>query len=64
MRPLETYLQDKVRAITNLRNQGTGMSDGDLFTASQLRRGADLEILSGSNLGTRCNRGQKPQGEG
>ncbi|HAE58724.1 MAG TPA: DNA methyltransferase, partial [Anaerolineae bacterium] len=40
-------LKPKVRAVTNLRNQGAGMPDGGLFTASQFRRGADLEALSG-----------------
>lgn len=40
-------LKPKVRAVTNLRNQGAGMPDGGLFTASQLRRGADLEAVGG-----------------
>lgn len=40
-------LKPKVRAVTNLRNQGAGMPDGGLFTASQFRRGADLEALIG-----------------
>ncbi len=40
-------LKPKVRAVTNLRNQGAGMPDGGLFTVSQFRGGADLETLGG-----------------
>ena len=40
-------LKPKVRTVINLKNQGAGMPDGGLFTASQFKHGADLETLAG-----------------
>ena len=42
-------LKPRVRCIINLKNQGAGLPDGGLFTASQFQKSGDVEPLNGQN---------------
>lgn len=42
-------LKPRVRCIINLKNQGAGLPDGGLFTASQFQRASEAKLLDPQN---------------